>query len=252
MTDSLSAPIWTERSGRRGAEVENLKAVQYFTTEGGRFSFATGRTVGFIRDRFLSVINAPACLLNGGVVYEYKNDRVLYERRVAFTVREFLEVVRPEVGSGTTLHVNHDTFAESTVYRNFDAVGSEELDLHATKLICVFETPEKALEFKKFALSQDFFKDTYISRSWNVGVEFNACNGTKGHALDFIKAQLKNIHTSVGIGDYENDITLIRHADIGAAVGSGTEELKQCADWIVKPCSQFAVKDLIERLEALV
>ncbi len=67
--------------------------------------------------------------------------------------------------------------------------------------------------------------------------------------MDFIKAQLKTVHTAVGIVDFDNDLKLIQHADIGVAVENAVEKLKQSADWIVRPCKEASVKDLIERLE---
>lgn len=79
-------------------------------------------------------------------------------------------------------------------------------------------------------------------------MEFNAANATKGHALRFIKEYLGNIHTAVGIGDYENDIPLIKMADIGAAVGNAMDCVKRCADLVVKSNKEGAVRDLIEKL----
>ena len=70
--------------------------------------------------------------------------------------------------------------------------------------------------------------------------------------MKFIKNYLGNIHTSVGVGDYENDISLLNDADIGVAVGNATDELKKVADIIVKPASEYAIKDLIEILESKV
>ena len=74
-----------------------------------------------------------------------------------------------------------------------------------------------------------FFKDTYISRSWGLGVEFNANNGTKGHAKDFIKEHCGAL-ISIGIGDYDNDLTLVQQADLGVAVANAVDELKKSAD----------------------
>ena len=118
-----------------------------------------------------------------------------------------------------------------------------ELVLYAHKIL------ELADEFKENVLKLDFFKNSYISKSWNLGVEFNPIDATKGSAVEFIKKHLGNIHTSIGIGDYENDLTLITDSDIGVAVGNAVPTLKKVADFIVKPCEEGAIRDLIEKIE---
>lgn len=67
--------------------------------------------------------------------------------------------------------------------------------------------------------------------------------------MDFIKVGLKDVHTAIGIGDFDNDLKLIEHADIGVAVGNAVDEVKRSADWIVKPYNEGSLKDLIDKLE---
>ena len=78
------------------------------------------------------------------------------------------------------------------------------------------------------------YGDKYkVERSWNTGVEiYNVCSG-KGESVNLIKANLPNIKTTVGIGDYENDISLLALADIGYAVGNSVEEAISAADVLV-------------------
>ena len=75
-------------------------------------------------------------------------------------------------------------------------------------------------------------------------------DGTKGQAIKFIKSYLGNIHTSIGIGDYENDVKLMEGADIGVAAGNAIKEVKEAADFVVKDCKDYAIKDLIEIIES--
>jgi HAD superfamily hydrolase (TIGR01484 family) len=227
----------------------NVKAVERFISMGGRFSFATGRSAQFLKEKdFFSVINAPACLLNGGVVYDFSTEQILYERHLEFTIGEFLNAVSGAVENLEKICIFIDSTGKEAVLNGIICHDSETLNVKPIKIICVFKQEENALKFKGWALKNNFFKDSYISRSWSIGVEFNASNGTKGHALDFIKQKL-GIHTAIGVGDFENDLELIKHADIGVAVGNAVDELKMSADWVVKPCREASIKDLIEKLE---
>lgn len=128
-------------------------------------------------------------------------------------------------------------------------ISENIIKLKPIKLYLVFETENEADDFKNFALKNSCLKECCISNSWERGIEIDEKNATKGDGLDYIRNYMENIHTTVGVGNYENDIPLIKHADIGVAVGDATDEVKKHADIIVKPCDEFAIKDLIEILE---
>ena len=52
-----------------------------------------------------------------------------------------------------------------------------------------------------------------------------------------------------GVGDYENDLPLLTHADIGAAPENAIDSIKKIAKVFLKSADQCAIKELIERLE---
>lgn len=51
----------------------------------------------------------------------------------------------------------------------------------------------------------------------------------------------------MAIGDHKNDMGMIQFAGIGAAVGNGTEELKQCADYV---CNKELAAGVLEAVRA--
>ena len=233
-----------------GENPANAEAVRYFTENGGRFSFMTGRQASFLRELpFFDCMNAPAGLYNGSVAYDFTQKQVLFEERVPLTAQTFLDVIGDWRKKTVRISSFDDISGELINLAAPETLSRKELQAHMLKIVPVFEDVETADAFIRYAQQQDVFQDCYISKSWSVGVEFNSRKGTKGHALDFIKRYLGNIHTAIGIGDYWNDIPLVQHADIGVAVGSAIEPLKQAADWIVNPCQENAVEDLIRRLE---
>ena len=234
--------------GAGAITAENFKAAEYFIANGGRFTFISGRAVSFLPEMgFLPIINAPACLYNGAVIYDYQKKKTIREEHLDFTFHAFLDAIQEKTDIVRTVRYYPDVMGDPGRY---DIGEPRPADVSALpKLICTFETPELAVGFMEYAKTLPIFKNTYISRSWPVGVEFNAAHATKGHALQFIKECLGDIHTAIGIGDYENDLKLLEMADIGVAVGDGMEQIKEIADWVVKPNAECAVRDLIERLE---
>lgn len=238
--------------GGPGTVEEHSKAIRYFTENGGKFSFATGRGAAYVkRQDFYGLVNAPGCLFNGGYVYDFAADTYLRKTFLPFTVGQFVDAIKPHGLPVAQLHVPFDSFvcAEGEDIYN---LPENVREFTAMKVVTVLRTQEDAAAYRAMYRDIPLLRDTYISRSWDVGVEFTASNGTKGHALDFIKAYLGNIHTAVGVGNYDNDVPLLQHADIGVAVANAPEEVQQAADLVVPACNEFGLCALIDILESKV
>ncbi len=236
-------------SGDENVISANKKAVENFIEQGGCFTFCTGRSVAYLEEKGLSsLVNAPACLINGSVIYDYANKKVLFQKTLPFTLGDFVRCVSsyglPKLPATAFLGCE----SSETLNFNISDMPAELADKKPLKIVCRFNTVEEADAFKNFAKENPDFKECYISKSWSVGVEFNPLSATKGTAVEFIKNYLGDIHTSVGIGDYENDIPLLLHADIGVCVENGLDEVKNAADMIVKRNDECAIADLIDRL----
>jgi len=228
----------------------NTEAIQYFIKNGGRFTFATGRSTAHLRNsEYFENINAPACICNGGVIYDYKNEKILREERHKFTFGKFLENISSYKDKLVRINVFNSCVEDCMMLQSIDEVTDEMRGWKLIKAVCVFNDTETADEFKAFVKGNDFFNSSYISKSWATGVEFNSCKGTKGQAVNFIKEYLGDIHTTVGVGDFENDLTLLECADIGAAPENAIDSLKNVADIRLKDGEEGAIADLIGKLE---
>ena len=243
----------TFRDGTESVRI-NSEAVKYFTDNGGRFTFATGRMIDHLREHgFDKIMNAPAALCNGSIIYDAVNDTVIREERLGYTVGDFVDAIKNELYLGGMIHIHSDFpegYMRSFGFDGADKVSGEMRAVVPLKIVCSFSSVEDANAFKAFALTDDFFADTCVTKSWNTGVEFNSTEATKGKGIEFIKKYLRNVHTAIGVGDYENDLSLITSADIGVAVGNAVDELKKTADMVIKPACDGAIKDLIEKTEA--
>ncbi len=229
--------------------LENKKAVEYFKKEGGKFTFTTGRNVDYLlKMNLLDCINAPACLVNGSIIYDYEKRVVLKKTPLGFSLKTFLEFISDYQGENFEITA-HNGYEEGESFSfDYQCIPSGLNDSFPLKIVCRFPSAESADDFKKFALTKAQFGGCYIAKSWNSGVEFNSISSTKGNAIRFIKEYLKTIHTSVGVGDYENDIPLLMGADIGVCVANGLDRVKAAADIIVKRNDEYAIADLINLL----
>ena len=228
---------------------ENVAAVRYFMDNGGKFTLATGRMMDFIRERGMGdIINAPASLGNGSVVYDYASDAVLRSKTLDFTVGEFLNALGDSHAIPTSYHIvlqSYDFVRPVTIEDFSPDLKCEK----AIKIVCRFADDAAADRFKELQMNNPFFAHTYISKSVGTLVEFNNEAATKGHAIRYVKEYLGDIHTSIGVGDYQNDIPLLQHADIGVAVANAHESVKAAARWHVCANTEGPMWAIIKKLE---
>ena len=115
------------------------------------------------------------------------------------------------------------------------------------RLLCV-QSPERTLALRDEMLAR--FGDRYeFNRSWGEGLEVIPRGSGKGACLTWIRKYLGDrVHTTIGVGDYENDLTLIRDADVGCAVGNALDECKRVADRVIVPNTEHAIAAIIESI----
>ncbi len=89
--------------------------------------------------------------------------------------------------------------------------------------------------------------DLAVSTSVPNNIEINAREATKGGALKFLCEYLHlNRRESVAFGDGTNDITMIRQAGTGIAMGNACPEVLKAADQVTKSNDQDGVAVWIE------
>ena len=221
----------------------NLEAIQYFKANGGAFTIATGRLHDYFRERgFDKLINAPCVLLNGAGIYDFKTNS--YLKLCSFN-DDYKKTVEYAMSIGGYRFIHY-------LYKN-GGIDSRDIDYipdSPCKFVVVFDDEECAVNMCN-ALQQRY-KDRYnIFRSWNTGVEVLPKGANKGIALEYLKQMLANITVTAAIGDYENDIALLEHADISFATGNAIDVLKSKADYIVCDHSNGAVKEMIDILDKM-
>ncbi len=232
---------------------ENIAAIEYFQSEGGYFTFASGRNYEMFTEGPASVItpNAPILSYNGAVIISIDGKKIYYQGLVtkdqmfrAFSAYDTCKGIK-------CFHVN--TIGRSGVY-TFDENDSPEarrkfIDSFTApfvKMIAVMHdgnTDETYAEVKKL-----FTGEFNITRSWKFGIEFNDPADSKGRAARWLKEKL-GCHTLICVGDYDNDIDMVEAADIGYAVGNATDSLKAVADRITVHAKDSAIAKIIEELQ---
>lgn len=226
---------------------ENAEAIKYFQANGGLFTLVSGRHPEHFKQYYdLIRPNTYIMGLNGGAIYDPDTEKRVYWGRV------------PEEAYSRALSMldKYDRLDHIHIHREYDWFpitrenrGEVEADPAAISKI-IFYVQREDSDYMKAALKAEFGSEKYaLERSWVNGIELMSANCTKGAGIRRMRELLGDkIHTVIGVGDYENDVTMIREADIGYAVENACDELKAVADRITVHCEKHAIAKIISEL----
>ncbi len=237
---------------------ENCEAVQYFQENGGRFTVVSGRHTAFLREHQIGFcVNAPLVGYNGALIVDEQTDRVLYQGgRSDLTA---LLLVRPlwERDERISKIVLHDvTGHAATLYRTpcekEDAVPDFDALLACAKppiynVLCVSEQESDAIAVEH-ELNECSNGDFIACRSWRFGVELICTHDQKGSAAQRLK-HLLDAKLLVTVGDFENDVSMLRAADISYAVANATPNAKKAATRQTVSYTEHAIAAIVAELE---
>ncbi len=245
----------------------NIDAIEFFIKEGGCFSLATGRTAGAVSSvisRFKDL--SPSIVANGSMIYDFKNDVALYEQFVPkedrHIVKEVIagcDTVGIEIHSGKqVLVVNANQ--ETVDHENYENLVSLTLDYEDTlrynwnKVLYLFSDKAEAKRVKQIISECEHnsqFVDTtaIIDGRRRYYYEHVPKDVSKATTLKILCQKL-NIKKGCcfAIGDYYNDLEMIKTADIGAALIDSPDELRAAATTVVCEAKNGAVADFIDYL----
>ncbi len=236
----------------------NVEAVARFVAEGGRFTVVSGRTPReLVRMTEGLAVNAPMAGLNGTLVFDRESGKYLHVGHMPEGAKAEIAALRTRFDFFRGYHYftadEHFYYSLDDTTRTFDEFLADipQTGLHK---ICINTLPRDEAGYECSAFLRDTLTeelgDRYaISRSWHGGVEVQSAEHSKGHAIERIRALLGDeIKTVICAGDYENDIPMLRAADIGIAIGDGSAMTCAAADRVTVPVAECAIAQIIEEL----
>jgi Cof subfamily protein (haloacid dehalogenase superfamily) len=238
----------------------NLEAIGRFIEKGGRFTVATGRADSSASHYIRQVrMNAPGILCNGSAIYDFAERAFIWTHPLPGTcVPVIEEVLRrfPDIGAeayhnGDIYIINENDYTTKHVVDEqipYQVTSISDAPGPWTKVLFAGET-DRLREIEKMVgkMTLDGF---YFVFSGLHYFEMLAAGVSKGSTLEIL-ADLLQIprERTAAIGDYYNDLEMIRRAGIGAAVADAPEQVRAQADTVVCACREGAVADFIASLE---
>ncbi len=229
---------------------ENRAAIERYQRNGGLFTVSSGRSIEYIRNLTGFKPNAPIIAYNGAAIYDSDGMMLLKDRPLD---PELLKEADRMVESGLCELIILNGPELSVSWKKDRDAGSMPSEFFAPyaqrklyKLVFA-QNREKTLALHELMQAQS---DRYSScMSWATGIEILSRGCGKGPALTWIREHSSDITRTIGVGDYENDISLIRDADIGYAVGNADPEVKAAADRITVRHTESAIAHILYDLE---
>ena len=247
---------------------KNLVAVEKFKEQGGKFAFATGRDLNALLEvipEAANIANAPVILANGAQLYDFADEKNIYEcpinnRKLLAEIINIVYELYPQ--GGVRFSCEHNMIIPDftdILKKDMQAVSLPKMRILETTLdelinsdikiykCVIVNTPENLENIRKISADIDKDGELYFSKSYLHGLEAVDKNGTKGQAIRWLKNYI-NAEKSFAIGDYENDIEMLKAADCSAAPKNALEQVRQAAKIITAGCDEGAVADLIDIL----
>ena len=253
-------------NGRRSVP-RNEEAVRYFQSEGGLFTFATGRmeyTLLNAIPNLADLVSFPPLINNGTALYDYVNNaytmKQAMERGSVRPMLEFAEKYYPEVGIRGSIYGFYLYAVENPrIMRDMSSVPThtkklpyeewENLDLYK---IVFRADPDTLIRMQKDLY--EAFGDKYeIILSEIEILEIQKRGVSKGSAINRVRERFReegNPKKIVCIGDYENDLEMLRAADFAACPSNAIDSVKAISDVCLCHCNDGAVADLIAYMDA--
>ncbi|MBQ8297864.1 MAG: HAD family hydrolase [Ruminococcus sp.] len=255
----LSDMDGTLLNSRKEISDTDRRAIEKFMSLGGKFTVATGRTIqSFGSYRSMMELKMPLIMYNGAAIYDYNTDKVLYSQplppEAKQITREILDAL-PQAGGeilkadGTYVIRNNDYEELHTKLCRIEPFYSELDEVSEGDWLKVLfaMAPEDIPQIEIFVKQKNYNIVSFVKSS-EIFCEMLPLGITKGSALaEYRRLEGLENHTFVAIGDFDNDIEMLREADLGAAPANAEESVKRAADLVLKnSCETGAVAELIE------
>ena len=241
---------------------QNLEAIEYFKSQGGLFTFVSGRVPQTMTDIYATIKpNAPFGCVNGAGIYDGAKDDYLWTKFVDKDIAELVRAVDKEIPDmGIQINVVGKTYfnKDNPALVHFRKVTGlpylachyEDVKEPILKVIFAHLDEERISLVEKLLKSHPLAYKFDFIRSEKILYEILPKGAGKGPTLCAL-AELLNIDMkkTVAVGDYNNDISMLKAAGLSFAVANAIDEVKAVADHITVSNNESAIAAIVDGLD---
>ena len=246
----------------------NLDAIAHFTAHGGAFTLNTGRphiTISPTTGAPTKFCNAPSSHCNGAYLYDFSAKQFFFEELLSpEDATDLLDFAR-EFCADVAFRANAREQIRFLVPEGVEAppaVGYAEG-------IVVYDLPQRNWPM------DDWYKVVFVSDAERIlqlrrdfervfggrfgkttssarALEVQLAHSSKAVGLEKMRRVSPDMaaRTVIACGDFENDIPMLKAADIAICPANAMEEVKAICDFVLCDCDGGLIADIIEGIEA--
>ncbi|MDF2686134.1 MAG: HAD-superfamily hydrolase [Clostridia bacterium] len=242
----------------------NIKAIKYFIENGGYFTVATGRGIVACKMLIKNLSkNAPGILFNGAVLYDFDKEEIIKGTGITSengkSLLKDINKAFPEIPTvvfykdrmfNTIINEELKNLREIIKMKD-EYMPVDSIPMPWFKALCEGPTNE-LLKLSEFIKTLPYTEFDYIFSSDRL-FEILQKGVSKATALielaDYLGIDMKN---TIAIGDYYNDLELLKAANYSVVPMNAPSDIKLLADKVVCDHKKGSVADLIENLEDII
>lgn len=233
----IDGTLWDEHSFIPQSTQEAIQRLR----ENGHLAFiCSGRTKGFIRDEKLLSLGFHGIVAGCGTYIECDGNVLYYHRLDNQIVKQSLDVLK-KYRMSAILEGKERLYLDSTEFEGNPYVRKLKEELKDSVL--PISGNEENWEISKFSASA--VDDSYLLAAQELKEHFD-CLVHGMHAIEFVPTGFSKasgiqktceflnipLENTYAFGDSVNDLDMLSYVAHGVAMGNGTENAKQAADYV--------------------
>jgi len=245
-----------------GKKVKDLqiqeKAISYFKGEGGIFTFITGRMPFFVSYIYDAIEpNGPFGCINGGGLFDYQKQEYIWTSSMPKEVTELIRTVDETLpGIGIQVNTFYKVYfaKENETMKHFRAATNlpnlvkhyDDIQEPVAKIVFGSEKDEEIMALEQTLRNHPLSGNFDFIRSERTLFEILPKGIGKGTIIAKLAEYLNlDMNKTIAIGDYNNDISMLRAAKLGIAVANACPEALAAADCVTVSNDEHAVAKVI-------
>lgn len=237
---------------------KNKEAIEAFIGGGGKFGIATGRgernALIFIDD---IKTNIPSILYNGCGLYDYKENKFLelkllcnekLKSLLEDCMNHFPQVVIQIYSIGGCLIITPEEFVDDDIRKHHSPFMNCKLDEIMDKewIKILFRGKKEELAgIEKYINNLNLEDDITAVYSSDIYLEILPNKSSKGDMLLTLRKLVGDNCTFYAVGDYYNDVEMLKIADVGIATLNAPDDVKEVADIVTVDNDNHVLADII-------
>ena len=238
-----------------------VETIRLAVSQGLIFSICTGRPIQGV-ERYLRQlgIQGPVITYNGAMILDSATGRVLYRQEL--NREDGRRILETGLNYNTTMCIWSDNklygnqlnerihkYSQAANVTPLLMPSIDELLSQGITKILWYDDTSKIQQIEKELKETAPFQNVTFCTSKPFYLEFFSSKVSKAAAIDRISELYGFTKTeTIAIGDGFNDLSMIRHAALGAAMANAPEGVKECADYITtRTNNQDGVAEVLEK-----